>query len=47
MSFFTLIYVTPIIGLIYYLFFWSQENRGTSCVLNRRKENYEVLLTAV
>ena len=25
MSLFTLLYVTPILGLIYYLFFWSQE----------------------
>ena len=39
MSFFTLIYVTPILGLIYYLFFWSRSTRpGVSCVSKKMIE---------
>ena len=52
MSFFTLVYVTPILGLIYYLFFWSRSTRsGASCVSNGRashsiRRSYQLKLGA-
>ena len=50
MSFFTLIYVGPILGLIYYLFFWRTRTEKSHCVLQQQRgnENYQILLnTAV
>jgi len=50
MSFFTLIYVGPILGLIYYLFFWRTRAEKSHCALQQQQgnENYQILLnTAV
>ena len=47
MSFFTLIYVGPILGLIYYLFFWRTRAEKSHCVLQQQQrgnENYQILL---